>query len=541
MVKAAQDKTEHLIMNAKARTMDPALPRAEAVAIKNGRVAAVGSRDHCRAALGARPQVIDLAGRLLLPGFTDAHLHYFDWAQSLARIPLGRAQDRAQALAMVAERAAAAPPGQWILGRGLEESDWPEPVLPTLAELDAAAPANPVLLFRRDMHLTLTNSAALAVAGVTRDTADPKLGRIGRDEAGEPNGRLYEKATYLALGRAPEHTEDQVLELMKAGLARLHALGFTGVHDFRVTGRICGLPSFTAWQRLQEAGDLSLRVWMCVAGDRMEDLVCLGLRSGFGGEMLKLGHLKFFSDGSLGARTAWMLEPYNDAAAGGPMTPPEELAPAILRAHANGLAVAVHAIGDRANRELIRVMGQTLGNAPAGNAPAAPHRIEHLQMLGDSDLEALASLNLVGSVQPMHIVEDIGVMSLAVGERTATAYRFKELLARGVPLCFGSDAPVSEPDALGAIAAAVTRQTPEGLPEEGWRPAQRLSVEQAVFAQTMGPATASGRGRELGSISPGKFADLTALDRDIFQIPPREIWQTKAVFTMVGGRVVFRR
>jgi hypothetical protein len=286
---------------------------------------------------------------------------------------------------------------------------------------------------------------------------------------------------------------------------------------------------------------------MQIPGERLDEAVALGLRTGMGDDRLRVGHVKMFADGGQGARTAWMLEPYEDSGeCGMPITPMDEIAQAVERADGAGLAVAIHAIGDRTNRELIGVFERTLeGRREARSAPpAAPHRIEHVQMIRPGDVARLAELDVVASVQPIHCPDDIPMVESSVGSRARFAYRFRDLQEAGVKMAFGSDCPVADPNPILGIHAAVTRRTGGGSPPGGWYPEQRLSAAEAVWGFTMGGAQATGREGHLGSIAPGRLADLVVLDRDILalaQTAPMEIAQAEVVMTVFDGRIVHER
>jgi predicted amidohydrolase YtcJ len=281
---------------------------------------------------------------------------------------------------------------------------------------------------------------------------------------------------------------------------------------------------------------------MNLPGNRLDEIIALGLRTGFGDDYFRTGHLKFFTDGAQGTRTAWMLEPYEGTNTTGlPLTPIHEVAVAIRRASAAGLAVDIHAIGDRANRELITVF-EGLRTSETGSItapPRAPHRIEHLQIIQPEDLARLAKLNVVASVQPISVTDDISMMEPTIGARSRFAYTFKSMWDAGISIAFNSDCPVSNPNPFWGIHAAVTRQRRDGTPSGGWYPEQRVTVSQAVWAFSMGSATASGLQSDLGSISPGKLADLVVIDRDIFMIDPMEIYETRPVITIFDGRLVY--
>ncbi len=530
-----------ILYNGKLHTQDPVVPEATAIAVGQGRFLAVGGDREIRALAGPGTRTIDLGGRRTLPGLTDAHFHLRSWALSRRRLSLVEATSLADLRDRLAERAGETPAGEWILGQGWNETRWPESQVPTRhrptrADLDEAAPDNPVLLWRSDLHLAVANSRALRQAGVDAETADPDQGRIDRDEAGRPTGILRERAVDLVKRAVPEPSEDDAVEALREGFGALHRLGLTGMHDHRIMGGADGPPAFHAYQRLQQADELTVRVWMGIPGERLDEAIALGLRTGFGDDRLRVGHVKLFSDGSQGARTAWMLEPYEDADdAGMPLTPMDEIAQAVGKADRAGLAVAVHAIGDRANRELIAVFEEQLRD----DGRRVPHRIEHAQIVRPPDVARLARLGVAASMQPIHVTDDIALSERSLGSRGRFAYVFRDMLNAGVPLAFGSDAPVADPNPLWGIHAAVTRQQRDGSPEGGWYPEQRLTVTEAVWGFTMGPAAVSGQEGVLGSISPGKRADLIVLDRDIFAVDPMDIWRAQVVMTVFDGEVVY--
>jgi predicted amidohydrolase YtcJ len=482
--------------------------------------------------------VVDLGGRIALPGLTDAHVHLYSWVlgrQRLSLVDAGSLHDLRQ---RVTRAASDAPVGDWIAGQGWNETRWPEPQMPTRVDLDEAAPDHPVILWRSDLHLAVGNSRALHQAGIDSETEDPPMGRIDRDDSGRPTGILRELAISLVKDIIPPPPEEEFVQAMREDFGVLHRLGLTGVHDHRIMGGADGPPAFHAYQRLQAAGELPLRLWMGIAGERLDEAVALGLRTGFGDDYLRVGHVKLFADGSQGARTAWVLEPYDDTGdCGMPLTPLTEIAEAVQKADRAGLAVAVHAIGDRTNRELITVFEQNTRR----NTRSVPHRIEHVQIIRPVDVERLARLGIVASVQPIHVTDDIPLCDKSIGSRSRFAYPFRDLLDAGVTLALGSDAPVADPNPLFGIHAAVTRQQRDGTPVGGWYPQQRLTVAEAVWGFTMGPAIVTGREATLGSITPGKLADLVVLDRDIFAIEPLEIRRAQVVMTLFDGKVVYEQ
>jgi predicted amidohydrolase YtcJ len=530
------------LVNGNLYTQDPAFPMATAVAIRAGRIWAVGSDDEIRNLAGGKTQVIDLEGRRVLPGFQDAHFHLQDWALGLGRLPLAEVRSLAELVQRLSGKVRQAPAGSWILGQGWNETCWPEPRMPTCADLDEVAPHHPVALWRSDLHVASVNSAALRETGITADTPDPPGGVIDRDALGQPTGVLRELAIDLLTAVIPPPTEEEAIAAVRQGIPLLHRLGLTGLHDCRLMDGADGPPAFRAYQRLRAEGELPLRLWMHISGAHLGEAIALGLHSGFGDEFLRLGHVKLFADGGQGARTAWMLEPYEDTAGYGlPLVAMAEMAHIIERANLAGWSVAVHAIGDRAVREIVDILEGLVGRYPRLARRRIPNRIEHLQNIHPADLTRLAALGLVASVQPIHVVDDMAMVEQSVGARGRFTYCFRDLLQSGVPLALGSDCPVASPDPLLGIHAAVTRQQRDGTPPEGWYPAQRLTVSEAVWGFTLGSALVTGRQADLGSITPGKLADLVVLDRDILAIEPLEIADTQVVMTIMAGQVMYRR
>lgn len=529
------------LINGRLHTQDPDYPNATAVAMRGGRIWAVGQDDEI-GALATRPaDVVDLEGRRVLSAMHDAHFHFYDWALALRQVRLADAGSLEGLCQRVADRAAATPAGEWVLGQGWNETHWPEMRVPTRADLDAAAAHNPVAVWRADLHLLAANSLALQRAGITADTEDPPDGVIDRDAAGEPTGVLRELAMNRLTAVIPPPSEDETVDAMRHAFPLLHQLGVTGVHDYRIMGGADGPPAFRAYQRLQADGELPLRMWMHLPGERIDEAIALGLRSGFGDDWLRVGHVKIFADGGQGSRTAWMLEPYVGTDNRGlPLTPMPEIAAKVERANLAGLSAAVHAIGDRAIRELSAVLRDIEARHPHLAHKRIPNRIEHVQNLRPEERAGLGRLDVVASVQPIHLVDDMVMVEQTVGERGRYTYAFRDLLDAGVPLALGSDCPVADPNPMLGVHAAVTRQRRDGTPEGGWYPGQRLTVKEAVWGFTMGPALVTGRQDRFGSITPGKLADLIVLDRDLFAVAPPEIADVQVAMTVLNGRVVYR-
>lgn len=526
-----------VLFNGAIWTQHPTQPQARALAVRAGRILAVGDDAEIRALAGPRTEVIDLHGARVLPGLTDAHCHFAMWALAQQQLDLTRVISLAAVQHLLAEAAATAQPGQWLQGQGWNESTWPDARLPDRHDLDAAAPDHPVILWRSDLHLAAVNSVALHLAAIDRHTPNPPAGLIDRDLHGEPTGVLRDHAIGLVQAVIPAPSAADVDAALRAAMKQAHRLGLTGIHDFRIGAAAESRAAWHTWQRLHAAGQLSLRVWLMLDGSLLDEAIALGLRSGFGDDWLRVGGVKYFADGSLGARTAWMLEPYRDGGVGLAVTPPSELVAAIRRADAAGLTTAIHAIGDRAIRQLLNAFSEAL---PEGLARGCtlPHRIEHVQHSTAQDLARLGRLGLAASIQPLHMADDLALVEQALGSRGQWSYAWRALLDGGALLAFGSDCPVASPNPLLGIHAAVTRQRSDGSPPGGWHLQQRLSVAEAVAAYTSGPAQLTGQGAQQGSLAAGKLADLVVLDRDIFAVPAQEIATTQVTMTMVAGKVM---
>jgi hypothetical protein len=482
-----------------------------------------------------------MEGRLCLPGFVDAHFHYYQWAQGRAQMNFESAASFAQALQIVRGRAQAAAPGEWLMGQGLNESDWPENRPPLRTDLDAAAPDNPVIIWRCDLHMAMANSEALRLAGLTDGQVSPH--GVERDASGRLTGLLREDAINMVKNSIPAPDLEQLVKSMREAQSSAHALGLTGLHDVRLSGaRREAALTLRAWQVLRERDELSLRCWTGIQGEDRRLAQDLGLRTGLGDEYLRIGHLKYFFDGGMGARTAWMLRPYKDTGLCGQcMHDPTDLLQEMREAHRAGLAVMVHAIGDRACRELAGVFERLSipGSGETGLGPAVQNRIEHAQVIRPEDVRRLAKLGLPVSMAPANMLLDIRMIEQCAPEAAKYAYACRSLMDAGVPVLFSSDCPVSDPNPLVGIQAAATRRRGDGTPEGGWRPEQRITVDQAVKAYTAAPASACGEGDVAGAIGPGKRADLIALDRNIYEIDPLEISRAQVALTVFDGRIVY--
>jgi len=513
----------HLILyNGRIRTLDPSLGIVSAVAIADHGVLACGEDQHVQALAAAGTQSIDLGGRTVLPGLIDAHIHLELYAQSLERIDC-ETDTLTECLHRITLRAAGAPPGAWILGHGWNQNVWGQ--YGDLQELDAAAPRNPVFLTAKSLHAAWANSAALAMAKLDASFCDPPGGKLGRDPEGKLNGLLFESATRLVSDRVPSPSTDSLAASLANAQRQLWAFGITGVHDFD------GARCLTALQLLRESGQLGLRVLKHLQLDSLRPALDLGLRSGFGDDWLRIGNLKLFADGALGPRTAAMIEDYDHDPGnrGQLLLDVEAITETGLLARAGGIGLTIHAIGDLANHHALQAVARLRNVGPP---PALPYRLEHLQLLHPQDFELAAEAGVIASMQPVHAPSDSDMADRYWGRRTAHAYAWRAFAALGVPLAFGSDAPVESPNPFWGLHAAIFRRRPNGTP---WHPEHAVDAESALRAYTHGPALAAGMAKRQGKLSPGSLADLLILEADPLSMPPDRLREQLPVGVIVGG------
>jgi hypothetical protein len=521
-----------VLYNGRFYTLDRARPRASALAAHEGRITYVGDAVTARDMLVPGGKALDLKGSCVIPGLNDAHLHFQWFALGLQTVD-AETPTLGEALARVAKGAATTPAGHWVTGRGWNHNVWGG-AFPTKGQLDQVAPDHPVSLGHKSGHAMWVNSRALALAQVTRDMTDPPGGQIVRDASGEPTGVLLEEAMSLVERLIPQPTLGDVVEAMRKAQAAAHRAGLTGVHDFD------GSLALSAYEVLHRRGELALRVTKSIPLEHLDEAIAVGLRTGFGDDWLRVGQVKMFADGALGPRTAWMLQGYDTAPSdmGMATTDVEALREAVVKANDAGLGCAIHAIGDRANREVLALYAEAKARGRDGSPR---NRIEHVQLLHPDDCGRLVELGVIASMQPIHATSDMLMAERDWGQRCCSAYALKTQLRHGAVLALGSDCPVEAIDPLLGIHAAVTRCRADGSPgPEGWYPAERLSVEEAVRGFTWGPAYAAGMEGKIGTLEVGKLADLTILDRDIFTIDPMEIVDVRVVGTVVGGRFAWR-
>ncbi len=502
---------------------------AEACAIAGSRVLAVGSEADV-AAIATGFEEVDLSGGVAVPAFCDSHIHLLMYAVSLATVALAGSKSQEEAAGRVAARAQLSRPGSWISGIGWSKEEFSDRRFPTRYALDKVSPDNPVVLYSRDYHSLWLNSAALSALGIDRSTPAVQGGSILKDEGGEPTGVLLENMAKVAYDRIPKPTSSTIAASMDSAFEKLYSLGILSAHNMDSDGDLSLLSSMKA------AGRLGIRVVGYIGKGSLDGAISAGMRTGFGDSQLRFGGLKLIKDGTLGSQTALMLEPFEGSLNRGiDLIPDGELNELVRRANGAGVGVAVHAIGDAANRSVLDAFSRS-GSAET----KLINRVEHAQLLTEEDLPRLASLGLAASMQPVHMEGDIEPANLLWGERTRYAYAAKSLLRSGSPLLFGSDAPVADPDPMKGICTAVTRKDPDGKPERGWHPEERLTVEEAVRAYTWNPASLFGDGGTRGSIETGKIADIAILSEDIFTIAKERIRKARVTATIREGEFVFR-
>jgi predicted amidohydrolase YtcJ len=526
-------KAELAVVNGTIHTMDPTQPTVEAVAMAGGHIVSLGEAETVRPYVGKRTEILDLAGRTAIPGLTDAHVHFAAYGLSLQRVDLSGARSPVEAAERVRARAEKTPPGEWVRGRGWDRNIWSPAGFPRRQVLDAVAPAHLVAMSSKDGHALWVNTLALERLGMSGVATESWGAQVVRDaETGEATGVLLEEAAGSALDRIDRPGRQALRRAIGAAGERALRLGLTGVHDCE------GGEEMAAYQELWHEQALPLRVYMLIPRDNLDAAAEVGLQTGFGDEWLRVGHLKLFADGPLGSRTADMLAPYvgEPGNRGIEVLGTDSLQQIVERASRARIAVATHAIGDRANRRVLDAYAETRGLwSAAGVRP----RIEHVQLLARPDLPRLAEIGVIASMQPIHATSDWEMAEAYWGGRSDGAYAWRSLLDSGAVLAFGSDCPVETLDPLAGIHAAVTRQRPDGTPEGGWYAEQRLTVHEAVRAYTWGAAYAAGEEEHKGSLAVGKVGDLVVLSDDIFSMAPEGLLGTRVVATVCGGRLAY--
>ncbi len=540
-----------VLMNGKIITVDEALPQAEALAVRGDRIVAIGQNKQIRRYIGDKTQVFDLTGKLAIPGFIDSHGHFTSLGESKMVLDLTKAQSWEEIVAMVAEAAKNAKPGEWIVGRGWHQEKWvkaPEPNvagLPFHYELSRVSPQNPVILTHASGHSCLANAKAMELAKITRATQDPPGGQIVRDKKGNPIGAFIETAQALVRRAmnatqaqlSPEERESRIIKAMAMAAQECLSKGVTSFHDAGVSWRTIEL-----YKKLADEGRLPVRIYAMIneGNEVLREKLSEYRLIGYANNHLTVRSIKRVFDGALGAHGAWLLEPYSDlpSTSGLNTYPLEALRETARLAIENDFQLCVHAIGDRANRETLNIFEETFKAYP--DKKDLRWRIEHAQHLHPDDIARFGQLGVIASMQGIHCTSDGPWVFKRLGEKRAEegAYVWQKLMKSGAIICNGTDAPVEDVNPIACFYASVTRKLADGT---FFFPDQRMSREEALRSYTLNGAFAAFQEDLLGSLSVGKLADITVLSQDIMTVPEEEIPKTQVVMTIVGGKILYQR
>ena len=538
-----QEPADIVFTNGKVYTASDKQARAEAVAIKGNRIVFVGTNGGARRFSGPNTRVVDLHGATVLPGFTDAHMHLSGVGEREMTLNLEGTRSLDEFLAMVKIRVDQARPGQWVTGRGWIETFWKPPVFPTRQDLDRIAPNNPVVLQRADGHASIANSAALRLAGLTRDTRPPSGGAINKDASGEPTGMLIDRAQGLVGRLVPPDTDAEQDEQIIKGVQRELMLGWTQIQD-----------AHGSWseveriRRLYRDGKIKIRIYKAISGPSADAtrLIERGASIGEFGGKLTMRTIKVVMDGALGSRGAALLEPYSDDArtTGLITTDTVALKSMLTAALRNGIQVETHAIGDRGNRLTLDFYERAMNEVPADQRKVKEPRWrdEHSQIVNPVDIPRFKALGIIASMQPSHAIGDLYFAPSRLGvERLKGAYAWETFIKLGVPVAGGSDAPVERGEPMIEFYAAVARKDLAGHSGDGWHPEEKVTRDQALRMFTLWPAYAAFEENDKGKIDIGMLADFTVLSADIMKIPEPEILKTRCTMTVIGGETVYEK
>lgn len=525
------------IVNARVWTVEDTQPLAEAIAVRDGRILAVGYTTGIQTLVSPSTRVIDASGRLVLPGFQDNHTHFINSGEEVGQLNLKNASTHEEFGKLVAEYAQRKKPGEWITGGGWDHDKFPGGELPTAELVDRYCPDKPVFVNRFDGHMAVANTLALKLGNVTSETTDPLGGSIVRKPgSSEPAGVLKDAAMSLVYRVVPRNTHEQMVEAARKAFGEARRFGITTVHDM-----LTGDGQLEAYKAVRAEGGMTARVygrWPIADWKRLAKRV---RENGIGDDMLTIRGVKGFMDGSIGSSTAFMFNGYEDDQrnVGLPGGDLNRLAENCLGADSAGLQLCIHAIGDRAIYELLNIFERVeRTNGPRDRRP----RIEHDQHTHPRDFRRHVELGAIASVQPYHAIDDGRFVEKRIGrKRSMSSYAYRTFLDAGVRMCFGSDWNVAPLDPILGIDAAVNRQTLDGKNPDGWFPEQKISVEEAIRAYTIESAYAAFMEGKTGSIAPGKYADIVILSQDLLSVPESEIKNTEVDFTILGGKVVYER
>lgn len=536
-----EPKADFVVLGGTIYSGDETIGTVEALAAIGGLIIDTGTTEEMRQWIGDDTHIVDLQGRFAMAGFNDAHTHMANAGLAMLAVDVTGAGSVGEFQQRIRDRLGDFEPGRWVTGRGWDHSLWPGAEVPTRADLDAVSTAHPILMGRVDGHSAVANSMALELAGIDADTPDPEGGDIVRDAAGEATGWLKESAVQLVAKHVPPPSADDLRQGLRLAIADAARHGVTSVQDDSVRGS--GWPAFEALKALKDAGELTVRVteWLPFEAS-IDQLKTWRQAGGTTDAWLKTGALKGVADGSGGSLSAAMIEPFATAPdnRGLLLIGAELMAELAIERDANDFQIAIHAIGDRANRV---ALGAFEAAARANGERDSRHRIEHAQFVDDDDLGRFKALGVVASMQPSHILSDMRWAPRILGpEREGEGYRWNGLLKSGARLAFGSDYPVEPIDPMRGLYAAITREFEAGGPVEGgWQAQEKITIEEAIAAFTLGAAFAEFEDDRKGTLRPGKFADIVVLTRDIIRASPAEILDTEVLITIVGGEVVYQR
>ncbi len=528
-----------ILANGKIYTLDAGMSVAQAVAIRAGRIVAVGSNDEIESKFKA-DTILDLHGWTVMPGLVDGHAHMLGEGGKLQTLDLDATASAEEVAESVRVRAGAAQAGSWIVGRGWDQNRWEGKAFPSHEILDQAAPDNPVVLRRVDGHAIWTNRRALELAGVSSATPDPEGGKIYRDAKGDPTGVFVDNAMDIIDKALPPLTDDEIAQRLRLVFRECVKYGLTEVCDMGVD-----LQTLNVYKKLIDEGRCPLRIYAAIGwpGDGLDYYLKHGKETGFGNGLLTVRAIKLYIDGALGSRGAALIDQYSDDPGNRGLTVMSEADMDSVCALAvdHGFQVCTHAIGDRGNNIVLNAYERALRRLPAGS-PSPRWRVEHAQVLQASDIPRLKALGILPSMQPTHATSDMPWAEARLGpERVKGAYAWRSVLRTGSVIIGGSDFPVESVNPLFGFYAAITRSDRNGYPQDGWYPDQKMTRTEAARCFTSWAAYGAFQEQDKGSIEPGKWADLTVLSKDIMEIPPKEILTTEVELTMVGGNIVYER
>ena len=534
----SQPAADLVVINARIYTVDDGRPVAEAMAIRGARVQFVGSERGALVYRGPQTRTYDAAGRTIIPGIADAHVHLLGLGMALRTVDLNGTRSLDEVVQRIAAKARELPAGSWITGRGWDQNDWPDTRLPTHDALSRAVPNHPVFVTRVDGHAAFANAAAMRIAEVSAATRDPDGGRLERTTSGDPTGVFVDRAMGLVSRRIPQATRDQVRDATIAAVRYVNSQGLTSVHDAGVDAG-----TIDVYEELARGGQFSLRDYVMIRPDdsTLARYFRRGPQNGLYDGRIWIRSIKISADGALGSRGAALLDPYSDepAHSGLILTPAERIRTVAARALRSGFQLNVHAIGDRGNRVVLDAF-----EAALREVPAADHRfrVEHAQVLHHDDIPRFAELDVIPSMQSTHQASDMYWAPNRLGySRSLGAYAWRSLLNTGVIIPNGTDFPVEAVNPLRTFHSAIARQDENDWPAGGWFPEQRMTREEALKSMTIWPAYAAFQEKDLGSLAAGKYADFVVLDRDIMRVTPEAILGTQVIATFIAGRPVYEK